>query len=123
MVRDRASAQDDVPEEVIPQVPHRGHHPSHAEAGTDLLGLTRARGSCADDFLQRDDVRVHLPQHLDDAGRHDPAIHSPASMNIVGRDSEVDRLLRVFGFDRTGGMRRALLRARAVFETMQERVA
>ena len=40
------------------------------------------------DFLEGDDVRVHLTQHLRDALRPDTAVESPAFMNVVGNDAE-----------------------------------
>ena len=39
----------------------------HAQAGANLLRLTRAHRPGADHLLQRDDVGIDLAQHVDDA--------------------------------------------------------
>ena len=89
-MRDGKAAEDDVAEQVPAQVPHRGHHPAHAERRADLFGLSGAGRTGADHFLQRDDVGVDLAQDFGDPLRRGAAIHAAAAVNVVGGDSEVD---------------------------------
>ena len=42
-MHDREAAEDDVAEQMTAQVPHRRHHPAHAERRADFLRLARAR--------------------------------------------------------------------------------
>src|SRR5262245_62940041 len=53
MVNDREAAQHDVPEEMVAQVPHGSHDPSHAQGGADFLGLTGAIRPRSNYFLKR----------------------------------------------------------------------
>ena len=98
MVDDREPAQDDVAEEMAPEMPHRSHHPAHAERRADFLGLAGAIRAGADHLLQRDDVGVQFANHFGDARRHRPAVHAAAAMDVVGRDPDVDVALGAPGF-------------------------
>ena len=90
VVHDRKAAEDDVAEEMLAQLPHRRHHPAHAERRADLLGLAGARRPRADHLLQRDDVGVDVAQHLGDPRRDDAAVHAAAAVDVVGRDPQID---------------------------------
>ena len=88
VVGDRKAAQDDVAELVAAQQAHRRHDPAHAERRADLLDLAAAARPGADHFLQRDDVRVDVPQHGGDAIGPRPSIHPAAAMDVVGDDAQ-----------------------------------
>ena len=90
VVHDREAAHDHVAEEMPPKMPHRRHHPAHAERRADLLRLTGPRRPRADDFLQRDDVGVDVAKHFRDPRRRDAAVHAPRSMDVVGGDPQID---------------------------------
>ena len=90
MVTHRKAAHDHVAEEMPPQMPHRRHHPAHPERRADLLGLTGPRRPRADDLLQRHDIGVDVAKHFGNPRRRDTAVHAPRSVDVVGRDSQVD---------------------------------
>ncbi len=83
---------------MVAQVAHRRHHPAHAQPRADLFRLTRACRARADDLLQRDDVRVHFAQHVDDAGLASPGGPFPGSGECCRWRSGGRRRLRVLGF-------------------------
>src|SRR3954470_6466013 len=85
---DRVAAEHDVAELVPPQHAHAAHHPAHAEPRPDLLRLPGTRRPRPDDFLQRNHIRVDVPQHLDYPLRTHPAIHAAAPMDVVGRNPD-----------------------------------
>jgi hypothetical protein len=53
----------------------------HAEVARQILGLGLV------DLLDPDHVGIELAEDVGDAWQADPAIQSPASMNVVGRDA------------------------------------
>ena len=85
---DRVVRQHHVAELMAAQMPHRRHHPAHAERRADFLGVSRIVRPGANHFLQRDDVGLEAGEHVDGALRHGAPIHAAAAMNVVGDDSE-----------------------------------
>jgi len=88
---DWKTAEDGVAEMVSAQLPGGRHDPSHAERGADLFRMTAAARPGADDFLQRNDVRVDAPQYVCDAVRPGAAVESAAAVDVVGGDAQSDR--------------------------------
>jgi hypothetical protein len=85
----REPAQHDVAELVTPQLARRRHHPSHAERGAELFGVSGTRRAGADDLLQRDHVGVDRGEHGRDAVGTHPAVEPAAAMDVVGDDPQV----------------------------------
>jgi len=97
VLNDREAAEDDVAEQMSAEMPDGGHDPAHPERRPDLLGLSGPQRSCADDFLQGDDVRIDGAQHLGDTkGRRAP-VHAAAAVNVVRGDPDVDGIARIGG--------------------------
>ena len=89
---DGMAAEDDVTEEVAPQVPRRRHHPAHPQQRAKLFRVALRGGSGANHLLQRDDVGVDSSDDLGDAGRVGAPVEPAAAMNVVGRDSQLSPL-------------------------------
>jgi hypothetical protein len=87
---DREAAENHIAEEMPAELPHRGHHPSHAEGGANLFRLARTGRTRPDHFLERDDVRVDVAEHFGNPLRRGAAIHAATAVDVVGRDPEID---------------------------------
>ena len=90
MPPDRQAAEDDIAEQMPPQVSRRRHDPAHSERGAKLHSVTGVGRIGSDHFLKGDDVRADLGEHGRRARRHDAAIETPAAVDVVGRDPEID---------------------------------
>jgi hypothetical protein len=88
VLSNRIVRQHDVAELMAAQMAHRCHHPSHAERGTDLLGVPGRVRAGAHHLLQRDDVGLEPGEDVDGALRERAPVHAAAAMNVVSDDSK-----------------------------------
>ena len=84
---DRMPAQHHVAEQAAAQMTRRRHHPSHADERADFLGVPLRVRAGADDFLERNHIRVDRPDDFGHAGRIGPPVHAAAAMDVVGGDA------------------------------------
>ena len=89
---DGQTAEDRVAELVSAQPPRRGHDPSHPECGANFLDMARGARTGPHDLLERDDIRVDVPQHGGRSIGTRASIHAAAAMDVVGDDAQRRRL-------------------------------
>ena len=95
VVLHRETAQDDVAEEGVAEMPGGRHDPSHAQRGPELRGLSRLERAGADDLLEGDDVGVDRRDDGGDPLEAGAAVEAASTVDVVGRDADCCRPLGV----------------------------